>query len=73
MSESKRGSGGGIGVLGLLGVAFVTLKLCNVIDWSWWYVTMPFWVPVAFVLTIVFCLLVFAGVCFGLAKIGEKL
>ena len=36
---------GGIGVLGLLGVVFVTLKLCNVIDWSWWWVTAPFWGP----------------------------
>lgn len=28
---------------GLLGVVFVTLKLCGVIDWSWWLVTLPFW------------------------------
>jgi hypothetical protein len=34
---------GGIGVIGLLGVVFVTLKLCGVIDWSWWWVTAPFW------------------------------
>jgi hypothetical protein len=41
MSESH--SNGGIGVLGLLGVAFVVLKLIGVINWSWWLVTMPFW------------------------------
>lgn len=29
--------------MGLLGVAFVVLKLTDVIDWSWWYVTLPFW------------------------------
>jgi len=34
---------GGIGVLGLLGVVFVTLKLIGVIDWDWWWVTIPFW------------------------------
>ena len=33
----------GIGTLGLLGICFVVLKLCHVIDWSWWFVTMPFW------------------------------
>ena len=38
---------GGIGVCGLLGVAFVVLKLCKVINWSWWWVTAPFWMPVA--------------------------
>lgn len=29
--------------MGLLGVVFVTLKLTDVIDWSWWWVTLPFW------------------------------
>lgn len=29
--------------IGLLGVAFVVLKLVGVIDWSWWWVTAPFW------------------------------
>ena len=34
---------GGIGVFGLLGVAFVVLKLTHFIDWRWWWVTAPFW------------------------------
>lgn len=33
----------GVGVVGLLGVAFVVLKLTGVISWSWWWVTIPFW------------------------------
>lgn len=45
-------SNGGIGVLGLLGVAFVILKLCGVINWSWWWVTLPFWGALALVLAI---------------------
>ena len=36
---------GGIGVVGALGIAFIVLKLCGVIDWSWWWVLAPFWVP----------------------------
>lgn len=43
MSESSSGSSGGIGILGIFGVVFVVLKLCHVIDWSWWWVTAPFW------------------------------
>ena len=39
-------------VLGLLGVAFVVLKLCHVIDWSWWWVTCPFWGGLAVVVVI---------------------
>lgn len=33
----------GVGTTGLLGVAFVVLKLCGVIDWPWIWVTAPFW------------------------------
>lgn len=29
--------------LTILGLIFVTLKLCHVIGWSWWFVTLPFW------------------------------
>jgi hypothetical protein len=36
----------GIGVVcGALGVAFVVLKLCGVLDWSWWWVLAPLWAP----------------------------
>ena len=31
----------------LLTVAFVVLKLCNVIAWSWWWVLSPIWIPIA--------------------------
>lgn len=42
MSKEK-----GVGILGLLGVSFVTLKLTGYIDWSWWLVTLPFWGGIA--------------------------
>lgn len=29
--------------LNILGVVFVTLKLCKIITWSWWLVLMPFY------------------------------
>lgn len=49
----------GIGVVGLLGVVFVTLKLTGVIDWPWILVTLPFWGGFAFVLIVVaFCLFI---------------
>lgn len=38
---------GGVGFLGLLTIVFITLKLCNVINWSWWWVTSPLWGGVA--------------------------
>jgi hypothetical protein len=42
-SGTKAANSSGIGVLGLLGVVFVTLKLTHYVDWSWWWVTIPFW------------------------------
>lgn len=41
--SNNNSSSSGIGVVGLLGVAFVVLKLTKTINWSWWYVTLPFW------------------------------
>lgn len=33
----------------LLTIAFIVLKLCNVITWSWWWVLSPLWIPLAIV------------------------
>lgn len=29
--------------IGLLAIAFIILKLCKIINWSWWWVLAPFW------------------------------
>jgi hypothetical protein len=36
----------------VLFVIFLTLKLAGVIDWSWWWITSPLWIPVLFMLTV---------------------
>jgi hypothetical protein len=35
------------GILTILFVVFLVLKLTGNIDWSWWWVTSPLWLPVA--------------------------
>jgi len=40
----------GLGFLGALAIAFIVLRLCGVIAWSWWWVLAPLWAPVALVL-----------------------
>lgn len=35
-----------------LGVAFIVLKLCNVIAWSWLWVLSPVWIPLAVLIII---------------------
>lgn len=38
-----------IGLSGILFLIFLTLKLTNNIDWSWWWVTSPIWIPISIV------------------------
>ena len=37
----------GISFTGALTLIFITLKLTNVIDWSWAWVLSPMWIPLA--------------------------
>jgi len=34
--------------LSVLFIMFLVLKLCGVIDWSWWWITAPIWIPWVF-------------------------
>ena len=53
MSESKTVNTGGIGFTGLLAIVFITLKLTNYIDWSWWWVLAPIWMPLALAILLI--------------------
>lgn len=61
--ETTVRTGGGIGFFGLLTIVFITLKLCHVIDWSWWWVLSPVWITVAiaFVASIALIVLTVCG------------
>jgi hypothetical protein len=41
-------------------VVFLTLKLSGVIDWSWWWVISPLWIPFALVLVVIGIISIFA-------------
>ncbi len=42
----------GIGFTTILFLIFFILKLTDNIDWSWWWVFSPFWIPVTLVIII---------------------
>lgn len=44
MSNTKSSSGG-ISFMGVLFIVFLVLKLCDIIKWSWWWVSCPLWGP----------------------------
>jgi hypothetical protein len=45
-------SNNGIGVGTVLAIVFTVLKLTDNIDWSWWWVLSPIWIPIALSLAI---------------------
>jgi len=50
MAEKNHSNGIGLGTV--LFLIFLVLKLTDHIDWSWWWVTAPLWIPPALVLGI---------------------
>jgi uncharacterized membrane protein YphA (DoxX/SURF4 family) len=57
----------------VLFIIFLVLKLTNNIDWSWWWVTSPLWIPIAFILGIIIVavLLLLIMIGFGLINVKE--
>lgn len=60
MNSSSSSSSSGIGFTSLLAVAFIVLKLCNVINWSWWWVLSPIWIPIGLFLVVVMIFLIYS-------------
>ena len=56
MTTNKTEIHGGIGFFGLLTIAFIVLKLCNVITWSWFWILSPTIIPliIFFIFWIIF-------------------
>jgi hypothetical protein len=48
MANSSNSSNG-LGLGTVLFLIFMVLKLTNYIDWSWWWITAPLWIPIAII------------------------
>ena len=48
--SNKSNSSNGLGLGTILFLIFMVLKLTNYIDWSWWWVTAPLWIPLLLIL-----------------------
>ena len=46
----------------LLAVAFIILKLCHVIEWSWLWVLSPLWIPLVLTIAIAIFVAVFTSI-----------
>lgn len=59
--ENSKNTRGGIGFCGLLTIAFIVLKLCNVITWSWIWVLSPLWISFILIVLILLITLLWAS------------
>lgn len=61
-------SSSGIGFTGLLAVAFIVLKLTGFINWTWFWVLSPIWMPIVVFIVI----LVIIGIVWLINKWRKK-
>lgn len=63
-------SSSGISFGGMLTILFIGLKLTGYIDWSWWWVLSPLWLPIAVLLGV----LAVVALVYGVIKLstGER-
>ena len=50
--KNEQVASNGLGLGTVLFIVFLILKLINVIDWSWWWVTAPLWIPIGLAIMI---------------------
>lgn len=71
LENMQSNRGGGIGFFGMLFITFMVLKLTNVINWSWWWVSAPLWMPIAIVLGVAFIAIIGVIIAACCGKDGE--
>lgn len=57
---------------GLVFLIFLVLKLTEVINWSWWWVTAPLWGPALFAVAIFSVAGLIIGICALFGKRAER-
>lgn len=50
--DNNHGKFGGMSLPTILFLIFLVLKLTRQINWSWWWVTSPLWIPIAFLVLV---------------------
>lgn len=67
-SNNSSAQSGGIGFAGVLTILFIALKLTHVIDWSWWWVLSPLWIPIALLFVVIIAIVIYVRILKKLEK-----
>ena len=62
-------SNNGLSLSAVVFIVLLTLKLSDVIDWSWWLITLPLW----WSLPMIFLVIIFALIMVLFEQIGNKI
>ena len=63
-----KSSKSGLSLTGVLFIVFLVLKLTGLINWSWWWITSPLWLPLSIAFGIILILLL-VSLVFGKGNI----
>lgn len=70
--SGNSGAGTGIGFVGLLQIAFIVLKLCKTINWSWLWVMSPLWISILIIIAVVSVMILTILIVDIVEKIKDK-
>lgn len=62
MANLQKSTSSSFPFFAILGLIFITLKLCSVISWSWWWILAPIWGPFATAIGIILICCIILGI-----------
>jgi hypothetical protein len=71
MSKAKTNTTVSVNLTFPIFLVLTILKLANIIDWSWWIVTLPLWLPLAIAACLIALVFIFAGCTMGIDAIFD--
>jgi hypothetical protein len=59
----------GLSLSAIVFIVLLTLKLSGVIDWSWWWITLPIW----WMIPVILLVIIFALIVLLFERLGGKI
>ena len=72
METTKTTITSGLSFSSVLFFIFLVLKLCGIIDWSWWWITVPLWGGLALILAGYLIFLIVVGILAFITRLKRK-